>query len=251
VGTTKGGVSLYKSTNEKLIRFLYDEYIVGRGNDVISYEKFRDGPNNLIFMDGLGRWNLLVNSEYGTAAECAKPVIYLYPRVETLVDVRVGARVRVSEPTYDSSRGWEGVLARPDGRLTYRGKDYDSLYWDGLGYGEYPSVEGVGVIVRQKDMVAVIRAQLAAQGLNAKEIKDFVAFWGDNLPKGEYVKLSWLSLAQIDRLAPLSVVPRPESVIRVFLDAESVPVPVELAGQKFTAPRRNGFTLVEWGGLLH
>jgi len=39
-------------------------------------------------------------------------------------------------------------------------------------------------------------------------------------------------------------------VIRVFLEAEGMEAPVKLEPQKFSAPQREGFVLIEWGGLL-
>jgi hypothetical protein len=204
----------------------------------------------VVYRDGLGDWILLQNPQYGVAGECGKPVIYLYPEKTTNVSLRVGAKVRISEPWYEPAAGWENVTAFSDGSLVYRGEKYESLYWEGLGYGEYPAVDGVGTVVRQKDLAATVKRQLLEQGLNEKEAGDFMEFWAERLPKAPYVKLTWLTTAEMNRLAPLYVSPRPQTVIRVFLDARGLQAPVDLTPQSFTAPERNGFTLVEWGGLL-
>jgi hypothetical protein len=178
-------------------------------------------------------------------------VIYLYPENPTNVNVRVGAKVRISEPFYEPEIGWQNVLANPDGELIYHGQKYDSLYWEGLGYGNYPDVRNVGTVVEQKDLLATVEKQLKQQGLNGKETADFMEFWADKLPKTPFVKLTWFSTAQMNELAPIFISPRPQTVIRVFLDARGLQSPVSLRPQVLTAPERRGFTLVEWGGLLY
>ena len=251
-GTINGtNAPLYKLTRDDIMRLLYGEYKTGRGDNVVSYSQFLNAMSIVVYQDGFGEWNLLQNAAYGPSAECAKPVIYLYPTTVTSVDVAVGANVRLSEPFYPERTGWQNVTAWPNGRLVYSGQTYDSLFWEGKGRGEYPDVSRVGTVVKQQDLLAVLRQQLAAQGLNAQEAADFIAFWSDKLPQTPYVKLTWLSKAQIDRLAPLTISPQPTTTIRVFLDAEGLDSPETLTPQHFTAPERRGFTVVEWGGLMH
>ncbi|MBQ5398626.1 MAG: hypothetical protein IIU14_04215 [Ruminococcus sp.] len=48
--------------------------------------------------------------------------------------------------------------------------------------------------------------------------------------------------------APLYVDPNPDTVIRVFMAWYPVNEYTELPAQELTAPERNGFTVVEWGG---
>jgi hypothetical protein len=178
---------------------------------------------------------------------CAKPVVYLYPTASTVVNVRVGANVTVSDPQYPAG-GWRNVLAQPSGKLTYEGKNYESLFWEGTGYGEYPGISS-GTVVKKADVVATMKRQLAEQGLNAKETSDFVAFWQDKIPSKPYVRLTWLNTAQMNTLAPLYINPKPDTVLRVFLDMEGFDTKIELPAQKLTSTFRHGFTVVEWGGL--
>jgi hypothetical protein len=50
--------------------------------------------------------------------------------------------------------------------------------------------------------------------------------------------------------APLAVSPKADTEIRVFMVYQPLDAPVNIAPQTLTAPARNGFTLVEWGGMM-
>lgn len=248
VGSVKSsGKPMYRLTTSSFVKSMYEEYTSGR-DDKISLAKFQNELTHVVFQDGYGNWVLLQNSQFGPNAECAKPVVYLYPTKTTVVNVAVGADVRLSEPYYPDN-GWRKVIARPSGALLYNGKFYDSLFWEGQGYGFYPETSGIGTVVTQDTLLSTIRKQLKQQGLNAKEMTDFMEFWYDKLPKTPYVKLTWLTTRQMDTLAPLNITPKPDTVIRVFLDARGLDAPVDLSPQALRAPARQGFTVVEWGGL--
>ncbi len=213
----------------------------------LSIQQFNDKHGYFLIENGFGEYMVYINESLIAQGGCGKPVIYLYPKADTNVSVAVGANVTVSEPLYPTG-GWKNVLARPNGQLRYQGKEYGSLFWEGQGNGEYPAITQ-GIVVAQKDMLATIEKQLASQGLQGREITEFISFWKPNLPKDPYVRLTWLTLPQINELAPLRVTPRPNTSIRVFLDFEGLSKPISLPAQKFNAPKREGFTLVEWGGL--
>lgn len=212
-----------------------------------SIEEFYN-DNAVIFMrNDLGYRIMLVNTSYGRAGECGKPVIYLYPEKEEVLNVAVGADVRISVPEYGS--GWRNVTAQPNGRLMVDGAAYDYLFWEGLGHGPYPKINK-GFVVPQADVEKTLWAQLAQQGLNEKESTDFMEFWLPLIPKTPYVRLSWLTTAQMNLLAPLTLSKQPNTLIRVFLEFEGLKKPIAIEGQQFNAPKRKGFTVVEWGGLL-
>lgn len=197
--------------------------------------------------DGMGRMLVFSRQDLVLVGGCAKPVVYAYPSVPTLIDVSVGADVTVSDPLYGN--GWNGVLAMPNGLLGYNGKQYNSLFWEGYGHGQYPEVTK-GRVVTRSSAESAIRSDLAQQGLNEKETADFMDFWASKIPSSPYVRLSWLGTNDMERLAPLYVSPAPDTRIRVFLDMEGLNEYAELPAQTLSAPARRGFTVVEWGGLV-
>ena len=48
--------------------------------------------------------------------------------------------------------------------------------------------------------------------------------------------------------AKLKVSPAPDTIIRVFMAWQGVDSFVDMMPQELTAPAREGFTVVEWGG---
>ena len=249
IGKTNTGRDVYdlKDKNNSLYVKAYDEYKQSYMADAVSFTDYVKNHAFVVIKDAKGELLVYVRSKYAPARGCAKPVVYLYPTEQTLVNVKVGAQVTVSDPFY-TTNGWKNVLARPDGQLTYQGKTYDSLFWEGQGYGSYPSVTS-GTVVRRDDAAATIRKQLAQQGLNTKETNDFMAFWESKIPNKPYIRLTWFGTAQMNALAPLQVTPKPDTTIRVFLDMDGCDTPIALPAQKLNAVQRNGFTVVEWGGL--
>lgn len=257
-GYTSNNKLIYKFTNPEhpvVIKFFnlrggkyytYDETTRQTITKEFTKEDIINAPLLFLYKDGLGRYVVFSSTVHAPAAECAKPVIYLYPETTTPVSVEVGATITKSDPEYND--GWD-VIAHPDGLLVHEGKTYESLFWDGTGYGEYPLIRS-GFVVAHADIEKTLVEHLIRQGLNDKERKDFLEFWLPHMPTTPYVRLTWLSQQEIDQLAPLNIKPEPDTMIRVFLDFQGLDEYKDVSPQDLSAPVRNGFTLVEWGGLL-
>lgn len=256
VGATDKGANVYqlKDRDARLYQLSYDEYVkfvkdMNPEDEPITKDAFID-RNTIVIMDSPNNGLLVyIRNSLAPAYGCGKPVIYLYPTKTTTVSVRVDADVTVSDPYYPKG-GWRNVTAEPSGRLTYRGVQYGSLFWEGTGYGQYPAITHGFVVPRDKAEETIVK-QLQQQGLNWQEIDDFMEYWADKIPNRPYVRLSWLTKAQMDALAPLYLSETPDVTIRVFLDMSGLEGPVFMMPQTLTAPERRGFTVVEWGGLVN
>lgn len=246
-GSTSDGQLVYqiKDNNSPVVKAIYDML---DGNTRPSFSDWLNTHNHFLVKDFLGDWTIFISEQFMIQAECAKPVIYLYPTKNTQVSVKVGADITKSEPLYPQN-GWT-VLARPNGELFYQNQSYPYLFWEGLGQGIYPDYRNRGTLVTQHNFIPTLKSQLSKLGLNPTESADFLDFWQEKLPKTPYVRLTWLNTSDMNTLAPLSVNPRPDTIIRLFLEFEGLEKPVNLTPQKLSAPVRRGFTLVEWGGLL-
>ena len=49
---------------------------------------------------------------------------------------------------------------------------------------------------------------------------------------------------------PLIIKPTPDTVIRIQMDFKNLDKPIKVKEQKLLSPKRNGFTVVEWGGSI-
>jgi hypothetical protein len=240
----------FKSTSHPLFKKHYDEYVEFYGYDkstLVSADKFKSDNGVYLAKDGMDRWIVLEKDKYVPQGGCAKPVVYLYPTVPTFVNISIDAQVTLSDPQY-TFEGWNKVWALPNGRLIYNQRGYDSLFWEGYGNGFYPDIS-TGKFVKGADVQKQIKADLYAQGLNDKEVKDFMDFWTPKIPTSPYVRLTWFDTSQMQQLAKLNVWPRPQTMIRVFLDMQGVEKPYDLPVQHLSVTARSGFTVVEWGGL--
>lgn len=66
-----------------------------------------------------------------------------------------------------------------------------------------------------------------------------------------YYFIAFVPQAEFDKIAPLSIQPQPDTIIRVFIDYKGLNQRVEVSNPKIITPKRKGFTVVEWGGALH
>ncbi len=235
--------SIYSKDYKPNSQYLQDETLKG-----LSEADFQAQHGIIVVENANNELVVFLRGGMFVGGGCAKPVVYLYPERATMVDVAVGADVVISDPIYPAD-GWQNVLAQPDGSLLYNGRTYGSLFWEGYGSGRYPDLAERGVVVPTSAAANTIRQHLIAQGLLVKEIEDFMAFWEPRLPHQPYTRLTWLTGAELHALAPLTVSPQPQTVIRVFLDFEGLDAYRALTPQSFRAPVRAGFTVVEWGGL--
>lgn len=180
--------------------------------------------------------------------ERAKPVIYLYPQTATkvFVNVKPTAGVSVSDPVL--GKGWT-VQAQPDGRLTNLtdGKTYPYLFWESPDDSR-PFRHKDGFVVAKKQVADFFKIRLAQLGLNQKETADFIEYWTKALADYPWYHFHFLSKAEIDAAAPLEVNPKPDSVIRIYFEYRGLEDEIAVPPQTLTTPKRQGFTVVEWGG---
>ncbi len=254
VGSTSKGDVVYalKDGNHWILRDLYNTASqTWYDPDIkkLTLEQFAAVNPIVFYVDPFDRLIEMINMKYGPQVECGKPVIYLYPQSKTTIDVRLEPQGGFSftEPAYRN--GWT-VEAAPNGELRNLadGKTYPYLFWEGRG-GQYASPDQ-GFVVAKSEVHSFLVASLAKLGLNDKETADFVEFWEPRMQSSPYYVVSFFGKSEMDRLAPLTISPRPDTVIRILMDYRPIASPVTIAPQRLSAPARNGFTVVEWGGVL-
>ena len=174
-----------------------------------------------------------------------KPVIYLYPETETRVTVKLdlSGELTCAYPAYDG--GWT-VTAAPDGTLTdEHGRTYNYLYWEGEGTEAYDFSKGF--CVAGSDTAAFLEDALDRLGLTRREANEFLVYWLPRMQDNPYNLIAFQQEAYTES-AKLTVSPRPDSVLRVFMAWKPLARPVDVPAQILPGFERRGFTLVEWGG---
>jgi len=230
----------------------------------------------LFFKDTWGRWGAMGEFDIKLMGGCGKPVVYLYPEKPINIHVSFASPISLNTniPTYHD--GWF-VNASPDGALTdlqpqYTNCDaidttfgseyavkackattYPYLYWSGRSSEKsYPMVNS-GWIIERKYLGVFLQEKLTEMGLTQRESSDMMEYWIPEMSKKNvpYYRISFLQTKDMNEFIPMNVNPKPDSVLRVFLDykALSVKPSKDIEPQKLTKFERKGFTLVEWGGL--
>jgi len=250
-GQTSTGDTVYQlsDANNPILQNIYKNDYNPYNAPKLAYADFIAARPAFFWFDSFGRLIKFQRADFIPQAECGKPVIYLYPQKTTDVSVRIDPRggLTASEPTYDA--GWN-VSATPDSQLTDldTGVVYPYLFWEGRG-GIYTTPEK-GFVVAAKDVHSFLVEKLTKLGLNRKEQKDFIDFWELRMTGAPYFFVTFLGNQEMDQIAPLTISPKPDSVIRILMDFRPLPKPISVAGYDIKTPARNGFTVVEWGGVL-
>ena len=175
----------------------------------------------------------------------AKPVIYLYPETKTTVHVEVAyqGELTVTIPPYEN--GWT-VTAAPDGTLTDKDdKTYPYLFWEGKTNVLLPMDEGF--CVKGEETETFLLDILPRLGLIEREYTEFIDFWLPRMEGNPYNVISFQTDAY-EALAPLTVSPAPDAILRVFMSYRASETLVELPTQEIESFTRHGFTVIEWGG---
>jgi hypothetical protein len=267
MGTASSGDVIYgyKDPNDKALKDFYAEYqkLTSNGDMVpryyteekskkLSYDQFLHTYPIFFIKDSFGRIIQFINLHYIFSAGCGKPVIYLYPEQTENVSVQVTPTggMSVSDPAYGA--GWN-VTADSQSNITNLadGKTYPYLFWEGHGDSIYKIPQN-GFVTSRENLKQTLDEKLTQEGLIQKEVGDFEDFWlpkmlAENKP---YYFVTFVSRGEIDKLAPLSISPQPNTVIRVLMDYRGLDNWENVPSFSIKTPQRTGFTAVEWGGVL-
>lgn len=177
-----------------------------------------------------------------------KPVIYLYP--ESAIDVNVSLDFKGKNPFFYPAynNGWK-VHAQPNGDLTVDGKQYNYLFWEAsqnIPYAKSQMTEGF--FVKGEEAVAFLEEKLTNAGLNSKEQADFITYWGPRLAANHLNFVHFKFNDDCNAYAKLNIEPQPEETYRIYMIWSAVSDYHPVSPQNIPTVKRNGFTVLEWGG---
>lgn len=181
--------------------------------------------------------------------EC-KPAIYLYPEKTTDVHVTVDPAgfLTYSDPLYPSG-GWR-VIAHPDGNIESNGKRYPYLYYESKIHDAAITKPAKGYVVSPDELPALFSSLLPKLGLSAKETREFKDYWEKVLPEAAYYFVGIMQNEAIDAIEPLTIQPKADTIIRVRLYFEALDEKRSVEAPILITPKREGFVVAEWGGLV-
>jgi len=192
---------------------------------------------------------LTVNPWGWWSPEC-KPAIYLYPQKETKVSVKVKPKgyLTYTDPKYPIE-GWQ-VTAFPNGNIKSNNRDYDYLYYESKIRTSEINKPANGFVVTFSQLPNLYSEILPKLGLSEKETIDFKEYWEKTLPYSPYYFVGIMNEENIEKIEPLTVDPKPHTIIRVRLYFEALNKEIKVDKPELKMPKREGFILSEWGGIV-
>ena len=174
-----------------------------------------------------------------------KPVIYLegYTGEEVTVELS-GVDVTMSYPAMTNNKSWK-VKVLGDNKLQVNNKNYRYLFWEGDADVTWSFQKGS--CVKGSDTIKFLEGKLTNFGLNEYEIADFITYWAPQMVNNPYNVISFQT-STYTNAAKLTVTPKPNKVLRVFMAYYPSDTMVEMKAQEFKTPTRSGKVVVEWGG---
>ena len=213
-----------------------------------TYDEFLQLVPMFFWKDPFGRYIRFISIDYMTPL-MAEPIIYLYDEKMVEYTISLDKKVEVVSSIPEIKSGWQ-VYGSGSGdlRLICSGRQYEYLFWEGFA-GFIPRLK-TGFVVGRDDVPAFFDEKLSGLGLIAKEIEDFKKVWMPEFEKAPYYRISFYDQQIIDEIAPLTIDPLPETIIRVLMDYKPLAAPIDIVEPDLgETPARYGTTLVEWGGL--
>lgn len=179
-----------------------------------------------------------------------KPAIYLYPQQRTDVNVLIApkGKLTLAIPKYSQS-GWS-VTANPSGVINYQNGTYDYLYYEAEIPDSLIEKPNEGFVVKYEELVTLFNDLLPKLGLNEKESSQFSEYWLKALSNSSYYFVGVVAQNNLNFIAPITINPSPHTIIRVTLYFQALEQNVRVTNPMITTPKRDGFTMVEWGGIV-
>lgn len=192
--------------------------------------------------------NLTQYPNPGLDAITYKPVIYLYPEVETEVNVKL--EIDGNAPFYypEYHNGWK-VLAKPNGELKIDDENLRYLFWEAHQKDHLASIDlKKGFIVNGSDALSFLESKLTEVGFTSAEKADFITFWGPQIAQNNknFVRFEWNEVC--DKFARIDITPTPDHLYRFYIFISPIEAEIEVSPQDLPSFTRNGFTVLEWGG---
>lgn len=197
------------------------------------------------------KWFYLVDTPvYSWFTPECKPAVYLYPTAtqQTAVVVEPKGRLTLTIPEYPVG-GWN-IVAEPDGTIRSGGETFPYLYYEAEILDSAFNKPTKGYVASFNELDSLYAEVLPKLGLNAQETADFKEYWNKYLPFSPYYFVGVMPVSEVDKIEKLTISPKPDTTIRVRIYFEPLKDRKVVQEPTISDQPRNGFTVVEWGGMV-
>lgn len=176
-----------------------------------------------------------------------KPNIYLYPKVKSIISVKLefplGGTVIESIPTYTGE--WL-VEVEPNGRIDNK---YDYLFYESRTSDRYQYLSGW--VVQRDSLLMFFKTNLAKSGFTEREICDFTEYWISRLTDYSHYTIYPQYSDDINKVIKLQISKTPDNVLRLFYIIKgSTNSESSLLEPIIPVFKREGFVVAEWGVVI-
>lgn len=178
-----------------------------------------------------------------------KPAIYLYSDSTISLTIQLPENITLGfcHPAYNKT--WDVFIC--ENELILNSKPYPYLFWEGEGEISATQINWrEGYCVARENLISFFESHLINYGLNEKESQDFITYWLPKLNKNAFNYVHFVREDIYESLAPLLVSPIPDNQLRLFMVTSKLDHPMDLIPQRTKPFKRDGFTLIEWGGAI-
>jgi hypothetical protein len=173
-----------------------------------------------------------------------KPVIYLYPKKNEIVNVKLKIDGTIIKAIPEYKNGWS-FYVNTKGLIN---KKYNYLFYEASLNNLEISKEGW--IVKYSNLSSFFDSTMRKIGFNKNEIIQFKTYWLKNLPKASYYEIRLLTNKFISQNMALDITPKPNTLIRAIFYFKPINQTIVIKEPNIITPKRKGFVVVEWGGLI-
>lgn len=204
----------------------------------------------IVVFVGYRMYNSYHSFNYPDCPSCDKPVIYLYSEEEINVDVKVkGVDFTTTYPLYLDN--WS-VQVTPNGTIKdMKGKEYNYLYWEGVP-NNFVLDMSKGFVVAKENYIEFFESKLLEIGLTDKEACDFITYWLPYCNEFKSVQVSF-QMENYEEAVDIDFSIEPDNELRVFVALKGLDKMIDIEEQDlsyYADFKREGFTVVEWGGTF-
>lgn len=179
-----------------------------------------------------------------------KPVIYAYAPVSAPIhiDLELKGEMLFTYPTYQ--KGWD-FTTNENGEIKMNNQQYKYLFWEGETVINNNQMNwNEGFVVKKENLLTFFEEKLTAMGLSSIEQQDYITYWVPLMNKNEKNYIHFIFNEEYNEYANISITPKPDNMFRVFMLWMNAAHfnEVNIPEQTIPSFKREGFTIVEWGG---